>query len=594
MTSIALLLAFAPLTSPAPNAAPTASALYVTSQAEDWAAAVQRGRELIASGQAEEARTLLEQADAADGGQLRTRMWLVRALIEINYLNDALDMIDDLASAGHKGHEIDYLYGMAFLYKARKYITEGVNLSMVGMHFTDSAELLKKATAADPKTYADAFLPLAEGAWNAQQLDVARAAAQHAVDHFPQDAASHFMLGQIAFSEYIVANGDEAQKDAAQLHWQAAFDAFQASAKIDEREGGDVWRLASAFKKSGDALVWKSELEKAAAQYSRAMEFSPNAVDYGQLHSSLGTAIFSAALEEGAKAFEARYGSEETGDASLLWWLGFVRFEAKDYDGARDAFERTFAKWPAAANSKWYIALCNFHQQKPDEAIDSILELQRIDPGALNAAIQGNLTFHLSILDGMVGRCFKANRIADAARLSAAQGNASPDTGRYWNNVGLFYRDAGDNLPAEDGAAKDPLMQRRYYEKALEGYKKALALDPESSVLLNDTAVILHYCLESDLDLAREMYLLSTKRATADLERTDLSAEDRSLIQTALRDSKNNLTRLDALMLQRFEEAAAAAIAKRDAEAKAEAARKAAEEAAKKKAEEEAGGGSGD
>ena len=51
-------------------------------------ALVREGRALIARGMGEEARALLEEADALDGGKLRTRIWLARALIEMNYLND--------------------------------------------------------------------------------------------------------------------------------------------------------------------------------------------------------------------------------------------------------------------------------------------------------------------------------------------------------------------------------------------------------------------------------------------------------------------------------------------------------------------------
>lgn len=518
---------------------------------------VARGRALIALGKGEEARAVLEEADRLDQGALRTRMWLVRALIEKGFLNDALDMTDDLAAAGKQGADLDYLYGMAFVNKARKYIAQGVNLGTVGMHYSDSVDLLRSATELDGAKYADAYLPLAEAAWNSQRLEEARAAARTAVERSSGGAAESFMLGEVAFSQFVAASGDETQQAEADAHWQAAYGAFQAAAKADAaaRAKGDPLRRASAHKKSGDALVWKARIEEAAEQYAAAMEFNPGGLPYDQLLGSLGQEQFLAALERGAAASSKRVKADDPSDATLLWWLGWARFTAKDYDGAREAFEKSHAKWPAYTNCLWYVALCRFHKQDRDGAIESVLELQRADPEGLVASINGNPAFHLSILDGLVGHCFNAGRLVDAGRLSAAQGNAAPETTRYWNNVGLFYRDAGDNMPRKKGVVEDPVLQQQYYEKALEGYERALAVEPENPALLNDTAVVLHYNLERDLERAADMYRRSTENARGLLERTDLGQDDRDLFVIALRDSQNNLSKLEALMKRRAKEA---------------------------------------
>jgi tetratricopeptide (TPR) repeat protein len=146
-------------------------------------------------------------------------------------------------------------------------------------------------------------------------------------------------------------------------------------------------------------------------------------------------------------------------------------------------------------------------------------------------------------------------RLVDAGRLCAAQANAAPETTRYWNNVGLFYRDAGDELGRDRKEAADPETQQKYYEKALEGYERALALEPENPALLNDTAVVLHYCLERELERAGEMYKRSTEWAKIELARADLTPDERELFQTALKDSQNNLKRLEELRRRRAREA---------------------------------------
>ena len=530
-----------------PSTSTTLSSKTATS--EEIAELVSRGRALIAEGKAEEARALLETADAADKGALRTRMWLVRALIELNHLNDALDMTDELAAGGKTGPELDYLYGMSFVYKARKYIQEGVNLQMVGMHFGDGMSYLASATSNDPVKYADAYLPLAEAAWNSQELETARTAAQNAVALATSGAPEAFMLGEVAFSQFIVANGDAERVDEADAHWNAAFEAFQRAVTADgsPRTPALRYRLARAHKKSADALVWKSRLDEAGEQYALAMGWDPSAVDFGQVFSSLGAESFRPAIETGSKAFEKHHADKDTGDAQLLWWLGWARFAAKEYDAAREAYELSYGKWPAYVNCKWYIGLCQYHRQDYDAATASILENFSLDVANLAGSINGNPDFNQSILNYLVGKCAREGSAASAAKLSEAQAIAAQSNSLYWNNAGLFYRDAGDNVPVEGDEANLEL-QAHYYGKALSSYESALALEPENPALLNDTAVILHYCLVSDLQRARSMYLKSQERAVAELERADLSEEVRQLYAIAKRDSADNLRKLDALI----------------------------------------------
>jgi tetratricopeptide (TPR) repeat protein len=582
MLSLLLLLTL-PVAPGAPAALTPRPAAVQDARSAEATDLVRRGRALIAEGKGEEARELLARADQADGGRWRTRMWLVRALIEKGFLNDALDMTDQAAEGGASGPGLDYCYGMAFVAKARKYIAQGVNLGTVGMHYSDAVDLLRSATAAEPDEFADAYLPLAEAAWNSQRLEEARDAAEQAVERQPSSAA-RFQLAEIAFSQFVVANADEALAEEAAAHWTAAFDAFQAVAAEEDREGGDAWRMANALRKSGDALVWQGKLPEAAEQYGRAMGAAPAAVDFGQLLGSLGQEQFRRALEAGSADFVQRYGEKNPADATMVWWLGYARFTDKEFDLSREAYERAYAKWPEAANSLWYVALCHYHTKRMDDAVDALARLATNDEAALTGAVQSNLQMNLRILDYLVGHCFQSGRLVDAGRLSAAQANASPETSRYWNNVGLFYRDAADTMGRGRGKEVDRDLQRAYYETALQGYERALALEPTNAQLLNDTAVVMHYNLDRDLPRARKLYLQSAKEAEAALENPRLPDDEREILQTALRDSRNNLERLDALVAKREEEA-------RKKREKEEAERRAREEAERKKREEEAAGG---
>ena len=505
---------------------------------------VRLGRDLIDLGFGQEARTVLERADLLDEGRLRTRMWLARALVEMEYLNDALDMIDDLASK-HTGPEIDYLYGMAFTYKARKYIADGVGGGMIGMHFQDSVAHLLTATKADSDRFADAYLPLAEAAWHSQDLKVARRAAKRAVEVSGGGLAERFQLGEVAFSQYVVANSDEALSHMAAGHWHAAFDAFQdVGRSLGSAE--DLGFRAAAFRKCGDLQVWRGEAGLAVDEYARAMGMDPSSVAYDQLLGSLGNELFLKSLEAGEQAFAAQHGESAkdlTSDATLLWWLGWSRFSAGAHAESIDAFERSFAKWPDYTNCKWYIALAHYHTGDVDSAINSLVEHIQLDLAGLVNSMQSDLGHHLSVLDGMIGHCFQQGRTLEAGRLSAVQANSAPDVTRYWNNVGLFYRDAGDGMRGAEG--EDAEVRKQYYEKSLEGYERALGLEPQNPALLNDTAVVLHYNLQRDLDRAQEMYRLAHERAVIELAREDLSADLRELYSIAKRDSANNLALLE-------------------------------------------------
>ena len=160
------------------------------------------------------------------------------------------------------------------------------------------------------------------------------------------------------------------------------------------------------------------------------------------------------------------------------------------------------------------------------------------------------LTFAvLGFLTGNQARTQPARNL-EAAWLSELRAEVRPEDPTAWNDIGLFYRDAGDALIRDRSEAKQR-ERFEHYEKSLAAYRRALELAPDDPAYLNDTAVVLHYCFEKDLEEAKRMYLRSTERAQEELARTDLRPELREVYQIALRDSRNNLQRLEALMKRR-------------------------------------------
>ncbi|MEM8711799.1 MAG: hypothetical protein AAGG01_12670, partial [Planctomycetota bacterium] len=146
-----------------------------------------------------------------------------------------------------------------------------------------------------------------------------------------------------------------------------------------------------------------------------------------------------------------------------------------------------------------------------------------------------------------------------------------------WNNVGLFHRDAGQ-VVAQMRDYEPKMTAKEHYERSWEAYSKALAMQ-RTSYHLNDAAVLLHYYLERDYDTAIAMYDEAEAMATERLEKGGLSAEEKPLVEIALRDAKNNR----ALLKKKIEDAQKKDAQKKDAEKKGD----------EGTSGDEAGGGSG-
>jgi len=554
---LAAVLALPGLHGAAPLAAPTfGAALFVqATPAEDVAA----GRALLHS-DPQKALEHFERAFTAEATNANER-WVIRGWIAVGRTNDALDRTEVLRDAGADQALCDYLFGFAFAGKAAQHIAEGTG-GLAAMNYGDAVTYFQSALKLDATTYVDAWYALADSAWWAAQLDVARDAAQRALELEGSGAREQFMLGKVAFSQYSALSQDEAQKDAAQAHWQTALDAFGAAITQlgKPKATADRLLLAAASLQRAYVLVWGQRAAEAQDDYTRATAYNPALVDFAGVRDQLGEEAFLTMLDSASKTFTKLYGKDDQSDAALLWWLGYSRNAAKDYAGAEEAMLRAVEKWPAYSNAWWTIAASRYSRQDFDGAADAVFTFQDADAEGLTATVQSNSSMNLALLEGMVGhyagsyeKSRDANKAARAARLALIQAAALPEHSPYWNNAGLFYRDAGDYLKMKSDEASMALREQ-YHEAALENYSKALELEPENPIYLNDTAVILHYCLDRELDLALKMYREATVRAKAELQRSDLKAGARPGIEIALRDSQNNARLLEKKIEKRKRE----------------------------------------
>lgn len=520
---------------------------------ESVPALIARGRALLADGEPVEAQQVFERANDVSGGSRETEVWVLRCWLDQGRINDAMNAIDDLAADTEDAYT-DYLRGMAFYRRAKAYMTQGVPDRTAAFSFNDASQFLQSATARNAD-FNDAYLALAEAAWYSQELDVAREAAEKAIDLEPRLASAYFMLGKVIFSQFSAAKAEDSRWQEARTLWEETVTTFREAATALGEPGSpaEIQLAADIRVQLGNAYAWEQKEAECIAAYAEAMGFDPTRVDYGQLYNTLATeesgSGFTAALTSGAKKFRERYGEENTSDATLQWWLGYGNFANGDYVAAEQAFLVAVSKWPAYSNAWFFIALSRYYSQNYAGALDALHEHWRADPANVVASVQQDEETNLAILAYLVGWAAENERLLDAAFVSDVLAAAEPDGWEHWNNVGLFYRDAGAVLVESDDALERENAQE-YFERSYEAYVRAYELAPDKPHLLNDGAVLLHYYLGRDLELAKQMYEQSQEQAVALIEGGTLDGYDLELAQTARRDSLNNLARLEALMAE--------------------------------------------
>jgi Tfp pilus assembly protein PilF len=546
MKTVFCFLLAAPL---AAQAAPAAPALVRVESVDDCIA---RGREALRAKKPDEAVRAFEQAAQLDGSTPKTRVWLVRGWIALGKFDDALQAVDELTQAKAPASDTDYLLGLAFFGQAKKSAAQGGGQYTQGQ-FEDATASLQRALKADATRYGDAWVALAEAAWYAQKLDVARDAAEHAVALEPKDPAAQIVLGKVAFAQFSAAQSAE-DKTGLDEHWNAALAAFTKAIEALGRPSGaaEIAQLGDAHLQAAYLYQWKQDAKNAAANYAIAASLNPAAVDFNQVHGGLG-AEFESCLADALAKFHARYGEANPSAATLHWWYGFALFENAKMPASEEQFRRAVQLFPAYTNSWYYVFRAKYSQQEYEEAVAALKTNWRLDPDGLAASLGGDRTLNLPIVEYLVGWCVDPAQHdgealnADAALLSEMLTRTVPDEARYWNNLGLFLRDEGDALRQKNKNA-DAAELQKLWEGAYAAYSKTLELQPNNPNYLNDTAVMLHYYLKRDYDKALAMYQKAAKSADELLARKDLRPDEREVIQIAKRDSNNNIVKVKRIM----------------------------------------------
>ncbi|QDU69009.1 tetratricopeptide repeat protein [Engelhardtia mirabilis] len=527
----------------APNAPACAPFLVASTVTQSAAELVASGRAHLEAGRFAEARADLERAVALDES-FATSMWLLRLDVAEGRPEEVLGQLSRLRRDGQRGPDMDYSVGIALAAQCEADIAAGGG-GQTGLMLQDAEGKLNAALETDPERYGDAWLVLARVTRNLGDSAGSLTAASRAAERDPSSIEAQELIGRAALGMFAARASEDPRPDEVSAYFDQARTALVHGLEL-AGEPGDFagqQRVAGLWNVLGDLHAWGGDLEAARAAYGEALGWDPNAVNIGQIRGTLGEHFISA-LEFGEERFTARFGERDSRDATLLWWLGWALYATGDrarLDDAEAAFEACVAKWPAYINSWYWLGRIRYDQQDYGGSIAALRENWIAGRADLVASVSAD-GLDPDRIEYMVGWCAQRDAFDDAAFLSEVLCEVRPQEPRFWNNLGLFLRDSTAQLALtlEDDDELGWSEVQAGYERSFEAYDRALQMVPDSPAFLNDAAVLLHYYLERDYDKALEMYARAKDLAEQQLESGKLSADERPIIEIALRDAKNN------------------------------------------------------
>ncbi len=239
--------------------------------------------------------------------------------------------------------------------------------------------------------------------------------------------------------------------------------------------------------------------------------------------------------------------AQQPENLDALWFRGLSAWARNpvDWPGVRDDLSKVLEKKPDFADANFYLGDAAFRRgndliagQKTEDADLAFAAAAKFWAAYLAARGQ---TYAAALRQGADGVAELATRMTwlagkavgygkpdQAAAIMAFVVALTPDDGFAWQNLAFFQRESGE------------------FEAARRAYERAHELLPDDPQVMNDYAVIHHYYLKDEDELALGLYRQAIARAREMLDAGGLTAEDSERIQTALRDATNNLRKLEA------------------------------------------------
>ncbi|MBL4770979.1 MAG: tetratricopeptide repeat protein, partial [Planctomycetes bacterium] len=422
----------------------------VVAAAPGTADLISDGRKLLAEGKVEKALVLFEKADKASGESPETHIWVLRAWMDQDRLNDAFNGADKLRDAGVDIAGLDYLYGYGSFLKANKLMREGAGGS-IGMAFGDAVSYLQLAIDRDEATFADAWVTLAHASWYSQELDRAEKAILKAVDHDPKSALVRSVQGEIFFSLYKNLVGRTPKGESPdRTHANTSLASFSRAADLTPATNENAAKQFAIWRQMGNVHIWLQDLPKAGECFAEALSWDPQMMDYNFMWKSMAPnqdmKMYNASLSAGLAGYKKRFGESGQGAATVLWWLGYGQMTAKDYEGAEVSFRESVERNKGFANSWFYVGMTRYYRKDYAGACEGWLAYWDIDPASLVSMIRQDVAGNVAIIyfaTGIVSTAGYENQNSLenwklAERMNQVLSATDPGNGLYWNNLGLL------------------------------------------------------------------------------------------------------------------------------------------------------------
>jgi tetratricopeptide (TPR) repeat protein len=224
--------------------------------------------------------------------------------------------------------------------------------------------------------------------------------------------------------------------------------------------------------------------------------------------------------------------------AAIAWWMAYYNKGAEFWSNVHSDFNKVIELNPAFTNAFFFLADGAFKRGvMQSTSNDDIKAKKAYNFSGKYYALYlkdfgANHTQSVSQSGGLLAECQRMNFLASFTDyehaiiiLEWATSNA-PDYLDVWNNLAFLYRETGES------------------EKSLAAYQQALSIQPDDPQIMNDLAVIYHYYLKTEDEIALELYRNAIIRAEEILSAETIFGDDLSLVKVALRDARNNLSKL--------------------------------------------------
>lgn len=490
-----------------------------------------KAKALLASGKTEAAHTALVALAEKSPSDIELMLALGQAQLAIGDPDAAVSTFSKAIDLDPKRPDAVLELGRALLQQARNHVANQ-DWEGAGFAYSDALRYLEQAAELDPKAVSPLLLAAAAAAENGDAPH-ALALVERAVERDPKNIEALLDAGA---RRYFAASteANESNLDGAKVLREKCREAYEAALAIDPQNG-------LAWNGLGWAQTALAEPEKALEAFTRSVEVDPTQDgSYRELSRILGDTKENKqkllAILDKVVIKSKTFSKDETrryAQGLAYFYRAKAKGQLRDLEGLDNDIKEATKAWPGfGAAGALAAALALNSGGKYEGAAERIMAHTETALEPLAAAVLSDVDPRKALLElrGLADQMVRVDRL-DAARevfrlVATAQNNSSDD----WNNYAFFCRETAR------------------YEESYGAYSRALELAPDDPGVLNDTALILQYHLNRDLEYAVELYERAIVAATRQLEDTSLDSRTVDAIKIALRDATNNSRMLRAAL----------------------------------------------